>query len=264
MLGAVWGIKVHHRTVEQLASGNSVIHRLDARVKLLMTLVFVLLCAVIPGWPLVRFVPLLLLVLLGIAMARLPWLFVLRRVLVVFPFVGVLAVFLPFTKGTTLLWHWDWAGISIYQQGLEMAAGILTKGAIAILAVSWLVFTTPFGRLLLAMRWFGAPRIVVAVLGFLFRYLDLMADESMRVRRARRARSPRRINRWASRSTGGMVGRLLLRTLDRAERVHAAMVSRGYDGEVRVLVPLRFARLDLAFGVPALLVLVGAGIFGFS
>lgn len=238
---------MHHRTVEQLAAGDSVVHRLDPRAKLVATLLFVVLCAAMPSWPPGRFVPLVLLVLAAISAARLPWTFVLGRTLMVLPFVGVLAVFLPFTRGHTLLWSWHWAGIGIYAEGLHMAVGILLKGVVAILATSWLVFSTPFNNLMLAMRWMGAPKVVVAVLGFLFRYLDLMADEGMRVARARKARTPGRIRRWRSRSTGGMVGRLLLRTLDRAERVHRAMVARGYDGEVRVLSPLRFGRSDLIF-----------------
>lgn len=254
---------MHHRTVEQLAAGKSLIHGLDPRAKLITTLSFVVLCAALPPWPPERFAPLLGLVLVGIALARLPWRFVLGRTLMVLPFVGVLAVFLPFTKGHTLLWAWDWAGIGVYEEGLELAAGIVAKGVIAILAVSWLVFTTPFNSLLLAMRWIRAPRVVVAVLGFLFRYMDLMADESMRVARARKSRSPGRVKRWKSRSTGGMVGRLLLRTLDRAERVHRAMVSRAYDGEVHVLSPLHFRRVDIGFGFISVLVLAGAGVFGF-
>lgn len=243
---------MHHRTVEQLAAADSPVHRLDPRVKLLVVLALVVGISLMPGWPPESFVPLVAVLLLGLAVARLPFGFVFSRVLMVLPFVGLVALFLPFTRGSQVIVCWDALGLCVYREGLELAAAIGCKGALAVLAVSWLVFSTPFQRLLLALRALRVPRVIVAVLGFLFRYLDLMADESLRVRRARDARSPGRTRRWRGRSTGGLVGRLLLRTLDRAERVHRAMVARGYDGEVRVLGRIAVGRADLAFVLLAL------------
>ncbi len=247
---------VHHRTVEQLAAADSPVHRLDPRAKLVACLAFVICSSVLPAWPLWRFTPLAALVIVALAFARLPWGFVLLRSLMVLPFVGLVALFLPFTRGSEAIWTWEAAGISIFREGVELALAILVKGALAILAVGWLVFTTPFFKLLLALRSFRVPKVIVAVLGFLFRYLDLLADESLRVRRARLARSPGRARRWQGRSTGGMVGRLLLRTIDRAERVHRSMVARGYDGEVRILGRLAWRRADLGF-VCILVLLLG-------
>ncbi len=253
---------MHHRTVEQLAAGDSPIHRLDPRIKLVAVLAFVILSAVLPAWPLTRFAPLAVLVLTGLAFTRLPWGFVLARCLLVLPFVGLVALFLPFTRGEHVLVELAPIGLPIYAEGVQLALAILVKGTLAILAVSWLVFTTPFSRLLLSLRALRVPRVIVAVLGFLFRYLDLLADEGLRVRRARQARSPGRPRRWRGRSTGGMVGRLLLRTLDRAERVHRAMVARGYDGEVHTLGRLAMRRADVAFGLLCLALLGPAGAIG--
>jgi cobalt/nickel transport system permease protein len=254
---------LHHRTVEQLAAADSPVHRLDPRAKLVACLAFVICASVLPPWPLWRYVPLLVLVLVALAMARLPWGFVMARTLLVLPFVGLVALFLPFTRGTDVLWTWQALGLSVYREGIELALSILIKGGLAILGVSWLVFTTPFHRLLLAFRALGAPRVIAAVLGFLFRYLDLLADEGLRVRRARLARSPGRIRRWRGRSTEGLVGRLLLRTLDRAERVHRAMVARGYDGEVRILSRLHWRTSDLGFLLLCALLLGPAAASGF-
>ena len=238
---------MHHRTIEQLAAADGPVHRLDPRAKLIACLAFVVCASSMPAWPLWRFAPLAGLVLIGLALARLPWGFVLTRTALVLPFVGLVALFLPFTRGEQVLVRVEWLGLTIYLEGTQLALAILAKGVLAILAVCWLVFTTPFRRVLLSLRSFRVPKVIVAVLGFLFRYLDLMADESLRVRRARAARSPGRTRRWRGRSTGGLVGRLLLRTLDRAERVHRAMVARGYDGEVHSVGRLEFGRADLGF-----------------
>jgi len=226
---------VHHRTVERLAAGDSPIHRLDPRVKLVSVLVFVICVSLLPKSPMFFYLAPAGLVIAILALARLPLGFVFSRTLLVLPFVGLVALFLPFTRGPTELFHLEGLGLSVYAEGLELAAAILAKGVLAILAVESLVFTTRFHRLLLAMRWLRVPRAVVAILGFLFRYLDLLSNESLRVQRARRARTPGRTRRLRGRSTGGMVGRLLLRTLGRAERIHRAMVARGFDGEIRTL-----------------------------
>jgi cobalt/nickel transport system permease protein len=187
-------------------------------------------------------------VLTGLLMARLPMGFVFSRALLVLPFVGMVAVFLPFTKGQEIVWCWKSLGICVYQEGIDSALTILIKGCLAIVSVAWLVFTTPFNRLLQAMRALKIPQVVVAVLAFLFRYLDIMADESLRIRRARIARSAGKKLRWSARSTGGLVGILFLRALDRAERVHRAMCARGFDGEMRTLTLLKMKPSDLFFG----------------
>ena len=88
------------------------------------------------------------------------------------------------------------------------------------------------------------PRLLVAVIGLMWRYLFVLVDEVMRLARAREARSgavDTAANRaggtvaWRARVTGGMAGNLFLRSFDRAERIYAAMAARGYDGEVRGL-----------------------------
>jgi cobalt/nickel transport system permease protein len=229
---------VHHRTVEQLAAGVSPLHRLDPRAKLLCVLAYIVGVAVAPAVPALAPGPALL-VLAGILLARLPLGFVLSRTLLVLPFAGFVAVFLPFTRGETLLGTFPLLGLAVYTEGLMLAISVVIKAALAILAVQFLVLTTRYNHLLLALRSLRVPQVVVAILAFLFRYLDLLADESLRIRRARRSRSPGRTVRWRGRSTGGLVGRLFLRALDRADRVHGAMLSRGFDGEVRLLVRLK-------------------------
>jgi cobalt/nickel transport system permease protein len=121
------------------------------------------------------------------------------------------------------------------------------------------------------MRAIRVPRLLVAVVGLMWRYLFVLADEALRLMRAREARSgqPDRPGAraggsiaWRARVTGGMAGNLFLRSFERADRIYAAMASRGYDGEVRAfpLPPITAAQwsvLALALGVLALLVAGG-------
>jgi cobalt/nickel transport system permease protein len=94
----------------------------------------------------------------------------------------------------------------------------------------------------IAMRAIGIPRLLVAIFGLMWRYLFVLADEVLRLMRARSARSgqsdqpdlkPGGSVTWRARVTGGMAGNLFLRAFERSDRIYMAMVSRGYDGEVR-------------------------------
>jgi cobalt/nickel transport system permease protein len=239
---------MHHRTVERLAALESPVHRLDPRVKLLCTLVFVVAVALLPARLQAGYAVAAGMVVAGLLAARLPWGFVLSRLLRLLPFVVLVGIFWPFSRGREVVGRIDALGLTVYREGLVFGLALLLKGTLAILAVGWLVFSTPFHRLLSALRALRVPQVVVATLLFLFRYLDLLADESERVRRARAARSPGRTVRWRGRSTGGLIGRLFVRALHRAERIHRAMLARGFDGEVRVLQALRLRKADLIFG----------------
>jgi cobalt ECF transporter T component CbiQ len=252
---------MHHRTVEQLAAADGPVHRLDPRIKLVCALGFVVVVAVLPG-RLTNFGLPAAIVLAGLLAARLPWGFVLSRTLMVLPFVAMVAIFLPFTRGDQVIWSLGASGIKIYREGLELCLIILCKGVLAILAVEWLVFTTRFNRLLVALRSLKVPRVIVVTLAFLFRYLDLLADQSLRMRRARNSRTPGQPVRWRWRSTGGMIGQLLVRAMDRADRVHRAMVARGFDGEVRILVSFKLRKVDFVFLIGSVFLLSAVIVVG--
>ena len=104
--------------------------------------------------------------------------------------------------------------------------------------------TTAFPEILTAMRSLKVPRLLVAVFGLMWRYLFVFADEAIRLLRARAARSGGTGNQdmrtggdlvWRAKTTGGLAGNLFIRSLDRGERIYLAMLSRGYDGEIRSL-----------------------------
>jgi cobalt/nickel transport system permease protein len=116
------------------------------------------------------------------------------------------------------------------------------------LALTALVCTTQFSLLLEAMRKFAAPRLLVMELAFLYRYIFVLIDEAMRVRRGRDFRGATRApfsRRLAA--VGGVVGALFVRTLDRSQRIHTAMCARGYRGQPHSLARLKFRTVDAVF-----------------
>jgi cobalt/nickel transport system permease protein len=99
---------------------------------------------------------------------------------------------------------------------------------------------TPFPDMLLAMRAVKIPRLIVSLFGLMWRYMFVMVDEVIRLMRARAARSGALEGIksggsivWRAKVTGGMAGNLFIRSLDRGDRIYAAMAARGYDGEIR-------------------------------
>ena len=141
-------------------------------------------------------------------------------------------------------WHVTVSG------GWLTAANIAIKFVLGVLVLTAMMCATPFALLLEAMRRLRMPQIVVLQLGFLYRYLFLLIDEGMRVRRARdfRGAALAPVGRRLA-AVGGVIGTLFIRTLDRSERVHLAMAARGYRGEPRSLSRLRFTNTDAVFFV---------------
>lgn len=113
--------------------------------------------------------------------------------------------------------------------------GVLARNSLAFVAVMTLAGTTPMRRLLDGLRRLGVPPTLVATLHFMGRYLSVLGDELARMGQARRSRTFRRSGRLDVVGLSGLVGRLFVRSFERGERVHAAMVARGWDGTIRTL-----------------------------
>lgn len=115
-----------------------------------------------------------------------------------------------------------------------VASAIVIKNSLAFVAVLVLSGVTPFPRLLAGMGRLGAPRVLVATLHFMYRYVYVLGDELGRMVQARRSRSFRRGGPdWGLLT--GLIGVLFLRAMERGERVHSAMLARGWDGTIRSL-----------------------------
>ena len=223
----------------------SLLHQLDARIKLALTLMFILTTALTPhnAWPVYL---LLLSVILAVGvLSELGLAFVLKRSTLAFIFV-LAAVPVIFTlQGQTLflvkLGAWS---VPITQPGLERFVSITLKSWISVQAAILLTASTPFPELLTAMRALRLPRLLVAIIGLMWRYLFVLVDEAFRLTRARAARSGQSDQPnlktggslvWRARVAGGMAGNLFLRAFDRSDRIYMAMLARGYDGEARSL-----------------------------
>lgn len=248
---------------------NSCIHQLNARVKLILTLAFILALSMTPtgAWP--AFILFLCAVLCVAILSHISICFMLKRALLVLPFMlaAVPVVFWgPAPVFRFALGAGIWLTISL--TGLERFLSITLKSWISLQATIILAMVTPIPEMLVALRSLGMPRIFVAIIGLMWRYLSIFLDEARRLLRARASRSSissdntaRRSGGsliWRGRVAGGMTGNLLLRGLERSDRIYATMLSRGYNGEPPFyhVVPLKdFERQILLYGLLILFIL---------
>jgi cobalt/nickel transport system permease protein len=186
---------------------------------------------------------------LGVTMvARVPLATALRRSAIALPFAGMAALSIPFTRGGQVLWVWQPLGwsLTVTDQGLRQFAVLLVKAWQSVLVSGLLVATTRFPDLLRAMRALRVPAVLTAIISFTVRYLYVLVDEAMRLQTARAARSAGSGGSllWRTRVLGGMIGSLFIRSYERSERIYAAMLSRGYAGEIRSLAQLTWRGRD--------------------
>lgn len=206
--------------------GTSRLHRLAPETKLLGLVAFVITVAVTPReWIAVFALDALIIVAL-VVIARLPVRFVLRRLATIVPFVAF-AVLLPFLAGGDTT---DVGPLSLSVDGIWACWNILAKATLGASASIIVTATTPIPEVLSGLTRLKVPAAIVAIVGFMFRYLDLIVDELARMRRAMVARAydPRWL--WQARPIAASAGTLFVRTYERGERVHDAMAARGFTG----------------------------------
>jgi len=249
---------VKHSFLDQYSDRDSIIHRLDPRTKLVTTLFFILAVVLTPPDRWQAFALYFFLVTTLLLFSKVPALYVLKRSLVIMPFVVMLAIFIPFFKegevaGSYNIWLWQ---ISVTYSGLQVFWNILAKAWLSILSLILLTSTTKFSSLLKSLEQLRMPRVMVMLLSFMYRYLFVLVDEVMRMRQARDSRNFGGGRLWQIRTIGNMIGTLFIRSYERGERVYAAMMARGFDGQTRTLESLNFRRLDVVFGISLGLVLI--------
>jgi cobalt/nickel transport system permease protein len=249
---------VKHSFIDEYSHLNSFIHRLDPRTKLIATLALIVAVVLTRGSNWWVFAVYFCVIGFMLALSKLPPLYVLKRSLLIFPFVLLIAVFIPFFKegqvaGSYNIWLWQ---ISITYNGLLVLANVVVKSWLCILALILLSSTTKLDDLLKALNQLGMPQVLILILSFMYRYIFVLVDEVMRIQQARDSRNFGGSRLHHLKTIGNMAGTLFIRSYERGERIYAAMLARGFDGQVRTLHKLRFGQADAYFSAAFCLVLV--------
>jgi len=228
------------KQLDELARCDSPIHRLDARAKVLVAIIF---CGTVMSFgthDLSALLPFFIFPAVMIARSNLPPLFILKKMAFLCPFVFIVALFNP-ALDRTIVVHLGSVGIS---GGWMSFFSIVVRFFLTAGTALVLVGVTGFVAICQALEQMGVPQVFAAQLLFLYRYIFVLAEEGKRMSSARELRAYGSAGLGIA-SFSPMIGYLLLRTWSRAERIHMAMRARGFDGAFQAPATSHFGKAEM-------------------
>lgn len=214
---------MHHVVLDQWSRGTSPLHRRDPRTKIIALVVFLIVLATAHQALSLLCAALLLLLCAALRWARVPVMGALARAGLVLPFALVFGVV-------------SWIG-----GDTARGAALVMKSYLSALAALLVVSTTPMPLLLRGIEMLGAPRFLLMVAQFLYRYLFVISEEAQHMRKAAAARG------GSFRSAGGALAVLFVRSYQQAGEIHKAMLARGFQGRFHPLTAPHFHTADIVF-----------------
>lgn len=225
-----------------LSYKNTLIHRLDARTKVITTFAFIVTVVSLPKYEITGLIPFFFFPAIIFTLGDIPVWYILKKVLVVSVFAVFIGILNPLfdTQVRTNLLTIPVSG------GWVSFFSILLKFFLTMCSALLLISTTTFPGICHALRKLGVPEIFISQLLFLYRYIFVLMEETLRMVRARELRS------FGKRGQGvrvfiNLVGTLFIKTIERAERIYHAMLSRGFSGTIHFISREGFGKTDFLF-----------------
>lgn len=243
---------MHADAFDRYYHAESPLHRLDPRVKVVLTVAFILSNALLPDGAWSAFGLAWIVILFANHFSNLGIEFSFKRSFIALPFAlaAVSAIFMP--AGQPLA-EWTLGPLQLIptDAGVLRFISIMLRAWLSVQAGIMLVAVTPFPDMIHAFEHLRVPAILTTIIAFLYRYLFVLTDEVMRLLRARDARSAAlpglksgRSVFWRAKIAGNMAGQLFLRSYERSDRIYNAMLARGYQGQLRTLRAHTLTRRD--------------------
>ena len=255
---------MHSDAFDRYHETDSFIHRLDPRVKVSVTLAFILSNALLPDGAWIAFMLSWIFLLSVNRLSNLGFFFTFKRSFVALPFALIAITVLFSVPGEPLTsFHFIW-DLTITDAGLLRFVSIVIRSWLSVQMAILLVAATRFPDIVHALEHLRVPSILTTIIAFLYRYLFVLVDEVFRLLRAREARSAAAPGVrsggsvvWRARVAGNMAGQLFLRSYERSDRVYNAMLSRGYTGHLQTINPHVLRRVDyLTMALALILILI--------
>lgn len=255
---------MHSDAFDRYHDTQSFVHRLDPRVKVVVTLAFILSNALLPDGAWLAFGLGWIFLLAANALSNLGLDFTFKRSFVALPFALVAVTILFSIPGRALaefrFLFWD---LVLTDAGVLRFASIVVRSWLSVQMAILLVGTARFPDIVHALEHLRVPAILTTIISFLYRYLFVLVDEVFRLLRAREARSAASAGArsggsvvWRAQVAGNMAGQLFLRSYERSDRVYNAMLARGYTGHLMTINPHVLRRVDYVTTVLAVLVIL--------
>ncbi|MDD5258415.1 MAG: energy-coupling factor transporter transmembrane component T [bacterium] len=237
-----------HHFADEYSKINGVLQKIDPRIKIISTVLFVLLVNITSfnnSFSLIYYTFILVLCTL---LANVPLLRIFRKSLVSLPFIIFFALFSLF-----------------YHHRQPWFSGIIVvKAYLSILTMILLISTTSFSHFLKALQKLKIPVVLVMIFSFMYRYLFVITDELMNVKTAKDARTVGGSKWFHTKVLANIIGVVFISSYERSERIYQAMLSRGFDGTIRTLDDFSLKNRDYLFGVSALMIFIIIKIMEYS
>jgi cobalt/nickel transport system permease protein len=252
---------MHLPEIDKYAHLNSPLHSWDPRVKIISLLCLVLSIVLVNNLFLAGLG--LLLAVALVILSRIPLRFVFLHLRWVILFVLLFFIIMPLTVSGDEIVRFHFFSIS--RRGLEMASLIGLRALSAVLLIFPMIGTMRFNSTTAALQGLKVPNKLIQMIIFTYRYIFVVLDEMGRMLMAARARGFRSATNVRSLNTfGNIMGMLFVRSYERTEHLHRAMVSRGYDGTLRVLDQFALAKKDFVKAVLVVAAAVGLYFAGWT
>lgn len=220
-------------SIERETLKESPIHHLDGRIKIIISLIIIVYAVSTTDLLTLFIMEVYLLFLLSLS--RIPLSYTLKRLFLILPFGGFIALFQLFIRAGDIIWTGP-LGVHVTMQGLLFGILLFAKITVSITAIILLSSTTPMQELTNSMRGIGIPHTFIMLLSLTVRYLFFFYDELERIKNAQKTRCFDIWNKntpygWRLRKIGETIAMIFLRAYEQGEKTYLSMLSRGYSQE---------------------------------
>ncbi|MCF0226350.1 MAG: cobalt ECF transporter T component CbiQ [Methanobrevibacter sp.] len=216
--------------LDELASGDSPIHNLEGRIKLISTILIIVYCVFASN----LIVPIVLEIYLLIVLylSKVSFANAFKRILLLLPFGIFIIIFQPFIHPGTVLWRYSW--LTITDVGLNFGILLLARLIVTLTAVVVLSSTSPINQVVSSLRKLKMPKDFAMILSIMVRFLFVFTDELEIIRKSQKSRnfnihSKLTPYKWRLRQVGYTIAIMFLKSYEQGERTYQSMISRGYN-----------------------------------
>jgi cobalt/nickel transport system permease protein len=248
-----------HSFLDKYSHLDSPVHRIDPRVKLIAVFTCIVIFVSEPPGEIFSFLLYGLLISVLIVLSRVPVSYILKRCLIVSPFILVAALFYPLSAPVAS------GGDEVFRLSrYDMALTIVFKAFLSVIMLVLLTSTERFHNLLLGLRKLKMPKLLGIISALMYRYVFIISDEALRTTRARESRTPGKLKINRFRVYGNQSAMIFLRSLERSQIIYNSMLSRGFTGEFPGLQKPELTVRDIVSSACFILVVVGIRVTDFA
>ena len=212
--------------LDEIGRGDTIIHKINPLVKMIVTIIYLVVVLSFHKYSVSQLIPYVFYPVIIIVLGEIPPLMVLKRILYVMPFIIILGISNPIFDKT----GWFMINGIIISKGWLSFFSLVIKCILTVTAGIIFIGTTKVEDIALALRKIYIPKIMVTQIILTYRYISVLGEEVDRIKKAYSLRSPLK-PKISIKDLGSILGQMLLRSFDRANRIYDAMLLRGFHGE---------------------------------